>query len=149
MMAGRMIVQAILPRSRGRVRTPRTSRRYVASPAFNSWLMPCGHSTLHDRESLLGEGVGAVVLSAATEGHGLFLHAGAANVDTYSVTSANPDGKSIADVHAAVFRQGGLSQPRRGFVASRHTGTAIAAERTPAKRRAFVSPLPMFRRCVP
>ena len=59
---------------------------------------------------VLGEGIGAVVLSAAAGTEpGLYISAGAANVDTYSVTTANPDGRSIAAVQAAVLAQAGVT----------------------------------------
>jgi 3-oxoacyl-[acyl-carrier-protein] synthase-1 len=59
---------------------------------------------------VLGEGVGAVVLSAATvRERGIVMRAGAANVDPYSVTAANPDGSSIAAVQSALLAQARVS----------------------------------------
>lgn len=57
---------------------------------------------------VLGEGVGAVVLSADQSRSGTVLVAGASNNDAYSVTSANPDGSTIAAVQTAVLRQAGV-----------------------------------------
>ncbi|PCH61484.1 MAG: beta-ketoacyl synthase [Gammaproteobacteria bacterium] len=70
-----------------------------------------------DRSGLvLGEGCGAIVLSAVdgnTDGAGtgtdgkFVIQGGASNCDTYSVTTANPDGTSIAAViNAALFDAG-------------------------------------------
>ncbi|HXC64695.1 MAG TPA: beta-ketoacyl synthase N-terminal-like domain-containing protein, partial [bacterium] len=54
---------------------------------------------------VLGEGLGAVVLSAKPGGLGLRLAGGASNSDTFSVTTANPDGGSIAALQRAVLAQ--------------------------------------------
>src|SRR5690242_7107372 len=45
---------------------------------------------------VLGEGVGAVLLSAQPGDGEYLLHGGANNSDTFSVTAANPDGASVA-----------------------------------------------------
>jgi 3-oxoacyl-[acyl-carrier-protein] synthase-1 len=58
---------------------------------------------------VLGEGLGAVLLSARPGGLGLALVGGASNCDTYSVTSANPDGSSIAALLRTVLGQTGLA----------------------------------------
>jgi 3-oxoacyl-[acyl-carrier-protein] synthase I len=48
---------------------------------------------------VLGEGIGAIVLSAdAGSESGLRIIGGASNCDTWSVTTANPDGNSVAAV---------------------------------------------------
>ena len=48
---------------------------------------------------VLGEGIGAVLLSRqAMSSHNLRIVGGASNCDTYSVTTANPDGDSVASV---------------------------------------------------
>jgi 3-oxoacyl-[acyl-carrier-protein] synthase-1 len=58
---------------------------------------------------VLGEGIGAVVLSVSDRSEaGLRVHGGAANVDTFSVTAANPDGSSIAAVQMALLAQAGV-----------------------------------------
>jgi 3-oxoacyl-[acyl-carrier-protein] synthase-1 len=56
---------------------------------------------------VLGEGVGALVLSAEEAG-GLSLSSGASNSDPFSVTAANPDGGTIAAVQLEALRQAGL-----------------------------------------
>jgi 3-oxoacyl-[acyl-carrier-protein] synthase I len=61
---------------------------------------------------VLGEGLGAALLSARPGGLGLVLAGGASNCDTYSVTSANPDGSSIAALLRAVLAQSGLAPDR-------------------------------------
>ncbi|MGA9852083.1 MAG: beta-ketoacyl synthase N-terminal-like domain-containing protein [Gammaproteobacteria bacterium] len=55
---------------------------------------------------VLGEGIGAVLLSADTgSANDLRLLGGANNCDTWSVTTANPDGKSVAAVLHQAFEQ--------------------------------------------
>jgi 3-oxoacyl-[acyl-carrier-protein] synthase-1 len=58
---------------------------------------------------VLGEGLGAALLSARPGGLGLALSGGASNCDTYSVTSANPDGSSIAALLRKVLAHTGLA----------------------------------------
>ena len=94
---------------------------------------------------VLGEGIGAVVLSAASGSvPGLYLHAGAANVDTYSVTTANPDGRSIAAVQTALLAQAGVTVDAiRGIKAH---GTASPLNDTGEAagiRRVFADPPPV------
>ena len=57
---------------------------------------------------VLGEGIGAVLLSAEDRRDGVALAGGASNGDAYSVTAANPDGSSIAAVQVAALRQAGI-----------------------------------------
>ncbi|HSN18261.1 MAG TPA: beta-ketoacyl synthase N-terminal-like domain-containing protein [Gammaproteobacteria bacterium] len=45
---------------------------------------------------VLGEGIGAVLLSAEPGAGEYLLHGGASNCDGFSVTTANPDGESVA-----------------------------------------------------
>lgn len=47
---------------------------------------------------VLGEGIGAVLLSAQPRDGEYLLHGGAANCDSFSVTTANPDGETVAAV---------------------------------------------------
>jgi 3-oxoacyl-[acyl-carrier-protein] synthase-1 len=94
---------------------------------------------------VLGEGVGAVVLSAAT-GHesGLYVHAGAANVDTYSVTTANPDGGTIAAVLSTALGYAGV--PPAAIRAIKAHGTASPmndAGEAAGIRRVFADPPPV------
>lgn len=61
---------------------------------------------------VLGEGIGAVVLSAEPGTSGAIrLLGGASNCDTYSVPTANPDGRSVAAVLHQALSQTGL-QPQ-------------------------------------
>jgi 3-oxoacyl-[acyl-carrier-protein] synthase-1 len=57
---------------------------------------------------VLGEGVGVLLLSADQGKPGAVIKAGAANLDPHSVTTANPDGSSIAALTKAVLAQAGL-----------------------------------------
>ena len=70
---------------------------------------------------VLGEGLSAVVLSADA-GPGLRFLGGATNCDTYSVTTANPDGSSIAAVQAEALRLSGVAKEK--VVAIKAHGTA-------------------------
>jgi 3-oxoacyl-[acyl-carrier-protein] synthase-1 len=58
------------------------------------------------REGLvLGEGIGAVLLSVDGPPEALRLHDGASNCDTFSITTADPEGTSVAAVlHQALAR---------------------------------------------
>lgn len=61
------------------------------------------------REGLvLGEAIGAVLLSAGVEGTQL-LHGGADNCDTHSVTAANPEGDSVLAVSQQALRSVGIT----------------------------------------
>lgn len=75
---------------------------------------------------VLGEGIGAVVLSATPRGAPpLCLVGGAANCDCYSVSGANPDGNSIAAVlRTALTATGTAAEAIRGIKAH-GTGTAM------------------------
>jgi 3-oxoacyl-[acyl-carrier-protein] synthase-1 len=72
---------------------------------------------------VLGEGIGAVVLSAASAGaSGIHLVAGASNLDSYRVTTAHPDGRSIAAVQETVLARAGVD--RRDVRGIKTHGTA-------------------------
>jgi 3-oxoacyl-[acyl-carrier-protein] synthase-1 len=72
---------------------------------------------------VLGEGVGAVVLSASDRGtSGIHVIAGAANIDSYRVTTANPDGRSIAALQDTLLAQAGVTP--RDILGIKAHGTA-------------------------
>jgi 3-oxoacyl-[acyl-carrier-protein] synthase-1 len=72
---------------------------------------------------VLGEGIGAVVLSAGDSGgSGIHLIAGASNLDSYRVTTAHPDGSSIAALQETVLAQAGVD--RRDIRGIKAHGTA-------------------------
>ena len=76
-----------------------------------------------DRQGIvLGEGIGAVVLSAQARPGDFLLLGGASNCDTFSVTTANPDGASVAEV----LRQALTATATREVRAVRAHGTATA-----------------------
>lgn len=59
---------------------------------------------------VLGEGVGAVILSAARDGEpGLYVRAGGTNIDTYRVTMSSPDGITISELQQQVLMRSGIS----------------------------------------
>jgi 3-oxoacyl-[acyl-carrier-protein] synthase-1 len=57
---------------------------------------------------ILGESVSAVVLSLEEGRHGITLLGGTIQCDTYSVTTANPDGSTIGILQADLCRQTGV-----------------------------------------
>ncbi len=66
---------------------------------------------LNRRGIVLGEAVGAVLLSAADRhAPGIHLAAGASNIDSYRVTTAHPDGRSIAALQETVLAQAAVDQ---------------------------------------
>ena len=69
---------------------------------------------------VLGEGVGAVLLSAQPRDDEYLLHGGANNCDSHSVTTADPEGASVA----AVLRQALDSTATREVRGIRAHGTA-------------------------
>jgi 3-oxoacyl-[acyl-carrier-protein] synthase-1 len=72
---------------------------------------------------VLGEGVGAVLLSASGSGaDSIRVTAGAANIDSYRVTTAHPDGRSIAALQEALLAQAGVD--RRAIRGIKAHGTA-------------------------
>lgn len=71
---------------------------------------------------VLGEGIGAVLLSAEPRPGDYLLHGGASNCDSFSVTTANPDGESVA----AVLRQALSSTGTREVQGIRAHGTATS-----------------------
>ena len=93
---------------------------------------------------VLGEGVGAIVISADRSACELTLVAAASNGDPYSVTAANPDGSTIAAVQSCVLRQAGVDAALvRGIKAH---GTASPMNDTGEAAgilRVFSSPPPM------
>lgn len=67
------------------------------------------------RGMVLGEGVGAVLLSAEPAPGALRILGGASNCDTHNVTTANPDGRSVAEVlRLALSRTGTAAADVRG-----------------------------------
>jgi 3-oxoacyl-[acyl-carrier-protein] synthase-1 len=86
---------------------------------------------------VLGEGIGAVLLSTQGRAGQTRLQAGAANIDTYSVTTANPDGSSIAALQQGLLQRAGLLPEKiRGIKAHgtaspmNDTGEALGMRRT-------------------
>ena len=62
------------------------------------------------RGMVLGEGIGAVLVSTQSgRAGGLRLQGGSNNCDTHNVTTANPDGRSVAAVMRQALAQAGLT----------------------------------------
>jgi 3-oxoacyl-[acyl-carrier-protein] synthase-1 len=63
-----------------------------------------------ERDGLvLGEGIGAVLLSADGDGAALRLHGGADNCDSFSITTADPEGRSVEAVLREAMARTGLT----------------------------------------
>jgi len=75
------------------------------------------------RGIVLGEGIGALVLSTAPGPGALRIRGGASNCDTYSVTTANPDGASVAAVLRAALAQAQLAPETVQAIKGHGTGT--------------------------
>lgn len=72
---------------------------------------------------VLGEGIGAVVLSLDPAPGALRILGGASNCDTYSVTTANPDGQSVAAVLRTAMDQAKLAAQEVRAIKGHGTGT--------------------------
>lgn len=72
---------------------------------------------------VLGEGISAVLLSSEPADGALRLLGGASNCDTHSVTTANPDGRSVAAVLRAALAQVGLAAHEVRAIKGHGTGT--------------------------
>jgi 3-oxoacyl-[acyl-carrier-protein] synthase-1 len=78
---------------------------------------------LNRRGIVLGEAVGAVILSAGDpRAPGIHIAAGASNIDSYRVTTAHPDGRTIAALQETVLAQ--ASADRRAIRGIKTHGTA-------------------------
>ena len=91
---------------------------------------------------VLGEGLGAVVLSARPGGLGLGLAGGASNSDTFSVTTANPDGSSIAALQRAVLARSGLRPGQIRAIKAHGTASPMNDSGEAAGLRRVFDPMP-------
>ena len=93
---------------------------------------------------VLGEGVGAVVLSRDPSPRGVALAGAACNGDAYSVTAANPDGSTIAAVQMSVLRQAGVEPSRVRGIKTHGTASPLNDTGEAAGiRRVFERPPPI------
>ncbi|MEO7999277.1 MAG: beta-ketoacyl synthase N-terminal-like domain-containing protein, partial [Gemmatimonadaceae bacterium] len=75
---------------------------------------------------VLGEGIGAVILSAANDNFaGLHIRAGGTNIDTYRVTMSNPDGVTIAELQEQVLRRSGIHASQILGIKAHGTGSPM------------------------
>lgn len=74
---------------------------------------------------VLGEGIGAVVLSAADGDEGITVCAGATNCDTHSVTTANPDGSTIEALQREVMRQASVDDAQISAIKAHGTASPM------------------------
>lgn len=90
---------------------------------------------------VLGEGVGAMVVSLDPGPGRVRVLAGASNGDPFSVTAANPDGSTIAAVQAAALAASGVEPARvRGIKAHGTASPMNDIGEAAGIRRAFASP---------
>ncbi|MGH8373503.1 MAG: beta-ketoacyl synthase N-terminal-like domain-containing protein [Gammaproteobacteria bacterium] len=94
---------------------------------------------------VLGEGVGAVLLSAQPgAGNPMRLIGGASNCDTWSVTTANPDGNSVASVLTQALAAAGVQpQQIRGIKAHGTATTMGDTAEAIGIRQVFPTPPPV------
>lgn len=94
---------------------------------------------------VLGEGIGAVVLSAANETQpGLFIRNGGTNIDTFRVSTSNPDGVVIATLTETVLQRGGISAGAIAGIKAHGTGSPMNDTGEAAVvNRVFTSPPPV------
>jgi 3-oxoacyl-[acyl-carrier-protein] synthase I len=94
---------------------------------------------------VLGEGIGAVVLSAADKNQrGLFVSGGGTNIDTYRVTMSNPDGVVTATLADRVLRRAGVKAEDVVGIKAHGTGSPMNDSGEAAViNRVFASPPPV------
>lgn len=91
---------------------------------------------------VLGEGLGAAVLSAQAGSLGLCLVGGASNSDPFSVTTANPDGSSIAALQRTVLGLTGLRPQDIRAIKAHGTASPLNDAGEAAGLRQVFDPLP-------
>jgi 3-oxoacyl-[acyl-carrier-protein] synthase-1 len=92
---------------------------------------------------VLGEGIGAVLLSARSgPGKGFSLAGACSNSDTHSVTTANPDGSSIAALEAELLKSSGVEASEVLFLKSHGTASPMNDSGEAAGMRRVFNPLP-------
>lgn len=94
---------------------------------------------------VLGEGIGAVVLSAANhDGEGLYIRSGGTNIDTYRVTMSNPDGVVTATLTNDVLRRAAVTTQQVVGIKAHGTGSPMndSGEAT-VVNRVFANPPPV------
>jgi 3-oxoacyl-[acyl-carrier-protein] synthase-1 len=97
------------------------------------------------REGLvLGEGIGAVLLSVEGPPDAIRLHGGANNCDTFSVTTADPEGTSVAAVLRQSLAQAGLGPEAIQGIKAHGTGTPSGDLAEAAGLRKAFPELPPF-----
>lgn len=99
-----------------------------------------------DREGIvLGEGVGAVVLSAdGGDRSGIRVREGGSNIDSYRVTTSNPDGVCIAALQESVLSRAGVAAHDIRGIKAHGTGSPMNdAGEAAVIRRAFEVPPPI------
>ena len=94
---------------------------------------------------VLGEGIGAVVLSAAKDNQsGLYIRGGGTNIDTYRVTMSNPDGVVTATLTNDVLRRASVRVEDVAGIKAHGTGSPMNDSGEAAVvNRVFVNPPPV------
>lgn len=99
-----------------------------------------------DRQGIvLGEGIGAVVLSAAShDDRGLHIRAGGTNIDSYRVTMSSPDGAVIAELQQEVLKRSSVDASEILGIKAHGTGSPMNDSGEAAViQRVFASPPPV------
>jgi 3-oxoacyl-[acyl-carrier-protein] synthase-1 len=99
-----------------------------------------------DREGIvLGEGIGVVVLSQSdVRAPGIHVKAGGANIDSFRVTTANPDGAMIAALQRRVLDRASVAPTQIRGIKAHGTGSPMNdAGESAAIQQVFASPPPV------
>jgi len=72
---------------------------------------------------VLGEGIGAVLLSTEAGAGASRLHDGVSNCDTFSVTTANPDGESVQAALSGAMQRAGIAVDQVRGIKAHGTGS--------------------------
>jgi 3-oxoacyl-[acyl-carrier-protein] synthase-1 len=97
------------------------------------------------REGLvLGEGIAAVLLSVQGAPDAMRLHGGASNCDTFSITTADPDGASVAAVLRQALARAQLKPDAIQGIKAHGTGTPTGDLAEAAGLRKVFDTLPPF-----
>lgn len=92
---------------------------------------------------VLGEAIGAVVLSRSTDAtRDISVIAGAANIDSYRVTTAHPDGRSIAALQDTVLAQAAVGAREIRGIKAHGTASPMNDTSEAAGLRRTFDPLP-------
>jgi len=94
---------------------------------------------------VLGEGCGAIVLSAAQPGdEGLFIAGGASGCDTFSISTSNPDGTKIAATMRAALKNAAVEAADIAAIKAHGTASPLNDDAEAAGMQQVFASLPPF-----